>query len=464
MLSSFRLKIVLWHSLLVLITLLLFRILSVEVIRSSLYDDFDSSLRAEAEWIRGVLEAYKLRRLPDEDIQSDINARSSLSPRKEFIEIYQANGAEYFCSPNLGPDRLIGLVRDAFAEPVTVKEFRRRPLRLFGLKDAFHIIYVGYPLTDIEAAINEILYSSLLLIPITLIFVVMSGLFLVVRFVKPIRELNLYAEQLMHQPLDQELPKVTVRSKDEIGELIHRINEVIEKMRNSMRQVLSFSSLASHELRTPLAIVRNQVEEALHSEMPAEAQRENLASIYDEILRMKRIVDDLLSLGTMQAGTFKIRLERVAMQAMLDEFHEEASLLSREKNITVLLEPCAQIFIQADVMRIRQVLFNLLDNALKHTPENGCIRLKCDLQDGQVMLHFADTGSGIPSQALQRIFDPFYRRTLDGFSSHGAGLGLALVKWIVEAHHGSITVRSEIGKGTIFTIILPIDLSVMAVN
>ena len=80
------------------------------------------------------------------------------------------------------------------------------------------------------------------------------------------------------------------------------------------------------------------------------------------------------------------------------------------------------------------------------------------------MLHFADTGSGIPSQALQRIFDPFYRRTLDGFSSHGAGLGLALVKWIVEAHHGSITVRSEIGKGTIFTIILPIDLSVMPVN
>ncbi|GEM_PF-1328369 len=464
MLFSFRLKIVLWHSLLVLITLLLFRLVSVEVIRSSLYEDFDDSLRAEAEWIRGVLDAYKLRQLPDEDIQSDINARSSLSPRKEFIEIYQANGAEYFCSPNLGADRLIGLGRDAFSEPITVKEFRRRPLRLFGLKDASHVIYVGYPLTDIEAAINEILYSSLLLIPFTLLFVVISGLFLVVRFVKPIRELNLYAEQLIHQPLDQELPKVTVRTKDEIGELIHRINEVIEKMRNSMRQVLSFSSLASHELRTPLTIVRNQLEEALHSEMPAEKQRENLASIYDEVLRMKRIVDDLLSLGTMQAGTFKIKPERVAMQTMLDEFHEEARLLAREKNITVLLEPGAPIFIQADVMRIRQVLFNLLDNALKHTPENGRIRLKCDLQDGQVMLHFSDTGSGIPPQALQKVFDPFYRRTLDGFSSHGAGLGLALVKWIIEAHHGAIAVQSEIGKGTTFTITLPIVMSAMPLN
>lgn len=464
MFSSFRLKIVLWHSLLVLITLLLFRIVSVEVIRSSLYEDFDDSLRAEAEWIRGVLEAYKMRHLPDEDIKSDIDARSSLSPRKEFIEIYLANGAEYFCSPNLESDRLIRFGQNAFTAPVTVKEFRRRPLRLFGLQDASHVIYVGYPLTDIEAAINEILYSSLLLIPLTLIFVIMSGLFLVVRFVKPIRELNLYAEQLMHQPLDQELPKVTVRSKDEIGELIHRINEVIEKMRNSMRQVLSFSSLASHELRTPLAIVRNQVEEALRSEMPAEEQRENLVSIYDEILRMKRIVDDLLSLGTMQAGTFKIKLELVAMQALLDEFYEEACLLAREKNISVLLEPGVQIFIQADMMRIRQVLFNLLDNALKHTPANGCIRLKCDLQDGRVRLRFADTGSGIPPQAVQKIFDPFYRRTLDGFSSHGAGLGLALVKWIIEAHHGLVTVQSEIGKGTTFTITLPLDMSAMPAN
>jgi signal transduction histidine kinase len=132
-------------------------------------------------------------------------------------------------------------------------------------------------------------------------------------------------------------------------------------------------------------------------------------------------------------------------------------LLSRDKNITVRIEPVPQMFVQADGMRIRQVLFNLLDNALKHTPENGYIRLKCDLQDGQALLHFADTGSGIPPQVLSKIFDPFYRRTMDGFSSHGAGLGLALVKWIVAAHHGSIAVQSEIGKGTLFIITLPVE-------
>jgi signal transduction histidine kinase len=249
-----------------------------------------------------------------------------------------------------------------------------------------------------------------------------------------------------------------VSAKDEIGELIDRINEVIEKMRNSMRQVLSFSSLASHELRTPLTIMRNQVEEALHSGMPVEEQRRSLASIYDEILRMKRIVDDLLSLSTMQAGTFKIKLERAALQSMLKEFYEEASLLARDKNIAVVLEPGPPVFIQADVIRLRQVLFNLLDNALKHTIENGCIRLRHEVKDRQAVLYFSDTGSGIPPQILSRIFDPFYRRTLDGFSSHGAGLGLALVKLIVEAHHGSITVQSEMGKGTTFMMTLPADV------
>lgn len=455
MLSSFRLKIVFWHSLLVLMTLLLFRLVSVEVIRNSLYEDFDNSLRAEAEWVHGVLDAYKARNIPDEDIKSDIDARSSLSPRKEFIEIYMANGEEYFRSPQLETDRLAGLEQDYFNEPVTIKEFRGAPLRLFGVKDELYEIYVGYPLTDIEAAIHEILSSSLLLIPVTLLFVAVSGLFLVMRFVKPIKELNRYAQNLLHQPLDRELPKIVVSVKDEIGELVERINEVIEKMRNSMRQVLSFSSLASHELRTPLTIVRNQVEEALHSEMPAEEQRRSLASIYDEILRMKRIVDDLLSLSTMQAGTFKIRLERVALQNLLKEFHEEAGLLSRDKNIVVALEAGPPVFIRADVMRFRQVLFNLLDNALKHTSENGCIRLRHEIKDGQAVLHFSDTGSGIPPQILSRIFDPFYRSTMDGSSSHGAGLGLALVKLIVETHHGAISVQSEIGKGTTFVISLP---------
>jgi two-component system sensor histidine kinase ResE len=261
---------------------------------------------------------------------------------------------------------------------------------------------------------------------------------------------------LLHQPLDQELPKITVRTKDEIGGLVERINEVIEKMRNSMRQVLSFSSLASHELRTPLTIVRNQVEEALHSAMPADEQRRSLASIYDEILRMKRIVDDLLSLSTMQAGTFKIKLERTALPTMLEEFCEEAGLLSRDKNITVLLEPGPPVFIRTDVTRLRQVLFNLLDNALKHTAANGCIRLQYEVKDHHAVLRFSDTGSGIPPQILSKIFDPFYRSTMDGSSSHGAGLGLALVKLIVEAHHGAISVRSEIGKGTTFTIALPV--------
>ena len=456
MLSSFRLKIVLLYSAIVLTTLLLFRVASEQVIQRSLYEDLDNSLRGEVEWMRALLEVYRSRNLPDHEFRKEIDTRSILSPRKELIEIYDVKGQEYFRSPDLELDQLRPLGQTAWAVPVTVPNFRDRPLRLFAAKDSLYEIYVGYPLTDINAAIDEIASSFILLIPLTLLVLVGGGLILVARFMRPIKELNQYAAELVQQPLDRELPHMQVRTKDEMGALIVRLNEVVEKMRASMRQTLSFSSLASHELRTPLAIVRNQLESALRSGISASALRKTMASTYDEILRLHRIIDDLLSLGTMQAGTFKFEHKPVDFEPLLKEFHEEACLLAGEKNIAVVLEagPPATIF--ADVVRLRQMLFNLLDNAIKHTPAGGLIRLAHLVAGPEIILEFADSGAGIAPQQLPQIFDPFYRAHSNGTSPHGAGLGLALVRWIVEAHQGTIAVQSELNRGTIFTITFPL--------
>jgi signal transduction histidine kinase len=274
---------------------------------------------------------------------------------------------------------------------------------------------------------------------------------------QPLQELNRYADSLMRQPLDHDLPQIAVQTKDEFGHLIAKINEVSAKMRSSLRQVLSFSSLASHELRTPLSIIRNQLENALHPKISEEVLRKTVTSVYDEILRLHRIVDDLLSLSTMQAGTFKLERRRIGFHAVLEEFYEEAAILAKESNIAVVLERGPEAFINADVVRIRQMFFNLLDNAIKHTPENGCIRLHYASKEDEVIFRFTDTGTGIPPHQLSKIFDAFYRATTDGSGSHGAGLGLALVKWIVDAHGGAITVQSELDKGTTFIIKFPVD-------
>lgn len=455
MLSSFRLKIVLWYSVVVVSTLIVFRFASEKVIRDSLYADLDNSLRGEVEWMHTLLEAYQTRDLPDEEIRKEIDTRSILSPRKEFIEIYDVAGAEYFRSPDLERDELRPLGQEAFREPITIPKFRERPLRLFARKDSLHEIYVGYPLTDINSAIDQISSSFVLLIPIALLFLFAGGMFLVSRFMQPLQDLNRYADELLQQPLDEELPKIAVRTKDEMGALITRINEVIEKMRGSMRQTLSFSSLASHELRTPLAVMRNQLESALRPEVGVEALHQTVASTYDEILRLNRIVDDLLSLSTMQAGTLKLQTDPHDLRAVLREFYEEAQLLAGEKSITVVLEENAEARVLLDVLRIRQLLFNLLDNAIKHTPPHGKILLSCVCAGNEAVLRFTDTGAGIPAAQLAKIFDPFYRASSRG-TAQGAGLGLALVRWIVETHHGTISVQSELQHGTTFYIRLPL--------
>lgn len=455
MLSSFRLKIVLWYSVVVVSTLIAFRVASEKVIRDSLYADLDNSLRGEVEWMHTLLEAYKTKALPDDEIRKEIDTRSILSPRKEFIEIYDVAGAEYFRSSDLERDELRPLGQEAFLEPITIPKFRARPLRLIAAKDSLHEIYVGYPLTDIDGAIDQISSSFVLLIPIALLFLFAGGMFLVSRFMQPLQDLNRYAEELLQQPLDQELPKIVVRKRDELGALIARVTEVIEKMRSSMRHALGFSSLASHELRTPLAVMRNQLESALRPEVGTETLRQTVASTYDEMLRLNRIVDDLLSLSTMQAGTLKLQNEPHDLSAVLREFHEEAQLLAGEKNIAVVLEENAAARVMIDVLRIRQMLFNLLDNAIKHTPQQGKIVLRSAREGREAVLFFADTGAGIPGAQLAKIFDPFYRASSGG-SAQGAGLGLALVRWIVETHHGTIQVHSVLHEGTSFVIRLPL--------
>ncbi|HXG37323.1 MAG TPA: PAS domain S-box protein [Bacteroidota bacterium] len=244
-----------------------------------------------------------------------------------------------------------------------------------------------------------------------------------------------------------------------ISDLTQRINQVTDQLHHRVRQVLSFSSLASHELKTPLAILRNQLEQVMHPRTSPATLRKVLVSTYDEILRLNSTVGDLLNLGTILAGTFQMNRERVEFSSVLQDFYEEAVLLSREKEIAFVFQKRSKVFVELDLARFRQVLFNLLENSLHHTPPKGRITLSYATMDGSVVLDFADTGSGIPKDKLAKIFQPFVRASAFNASVEAAGLGLSLVIGIVEAHGGTIQVQSEEGKGTRFTIRLPLAVS-----
>ncbi len=240
-------------------------------------------------------------------------------------------------------------------------------------------------------------------------------------------------------------------------DLARDINDVVVNIRSTVQRMLSFASLASHELRTPLAVLRNELEGALDVNATPRRLRQTLVSTYDEILRLNKIVEQMLTLARMQAGTYSVEFKPVDLRALLRRIYDEALLLARQKDLSIVLRNSPEIIMQADESQLRQVFFNLLDNALKFTPTGGRIRMGSKTDGKTVTIEFSNTGPGIDPKKLEHLFEPFHPGGTPSRGRVGTGLGLALSKWIVEAHHGCIDVESMPPKGTVFRIQIPID-------
>jgi PAS domain S-box-containing protein len=240
-----------------------------------------------------------------------------------------------------------------------------------------------------------------------------------------------------------------------MDDLAARIDRVVGRMRAGMKQSLSFASLASHELRTPLTIIRHELEEVMRAKTPPGAMRKALFSVYDEILSLGGIIDSLISLSTLLSGTFRLDRKRLDFNTFVREIFESLVPITTQKGIRLTIECQEPIMVEFDPDRFRQVLFNLFDNAVKFSRDGGEITVGTLIQGDDMLLRFTDTGSGICPEDLPHIFEPFYQGGKSGGVPSGSGLGLALVRLIVEAHTGSIEVSSGPDKGTTFYIRVP---------
>ncbi len=238
--------------------------------------------------------------------------------------------------------------------------------------------------------------------------------------------------------------------------LAQEIGATLTLFEKQLRHVLTFSSLASHELRTPLSIIRAQLEHTLRTSTSVEAIRDSITSIYDDVLTLNHIIDDLLDLSQLIAGTLHIKTQQINVRSFLQDFYEEGGLLARSKDISLFFRLGPDIAISADPTKLRQVLFNILDNAIKNTPEKGKIHLSYYVESDYFMLQFDDNGIGIPEDSIAKIFEPFYKGS-DAHPRKSAGLGLTLVKALIEAHHGNLHIESKQGKGTTVRIQLPLQ-------
>ena len=262
-----------------------------------------------------------------------------------------------------------------------------------------------------------------------------------------------------HEPV-AETESVPVRGPHEVRELTRAFNDMIARVRSSQTSQRNFVANVSHELKTPLTSVQGFAQAILDGTASTRAEQKQAAEvIYNESGRMHRMVLDLLDLARLDAGTADLKMAPVDMRVLLDSISEKFSLQAEKAQVSLLLDvPPDLPTLIADGDRLAQVFTNLVDNALRHTSAGGQITLQAQANQTEMQIRVVDTGAGIPSTALHHIFERFYQAdsSRPGGEKHGAGLGLAIVHEIVAAHSGRITVRSQEGLGTTFTVHLPL--------
>lgn len=489
---SIRTKLTFWYAGWSAVTILGSGLIGYLVLRETLESNLDRSLRNEIKWVNdfieptarkiklkksAILELNRLKReatppdesgdedaTPEEREQVDamwnqIYQHTLLSPRRHFIQIVDRNGQLLYRSPSLGkqeiqyPDSLIPYGR---VNITTITGGDKKDLRLAVTQNDHVKIYVAYPLDPVNEVLDNLFASYRFLVPLTLLISVIGGWFLAHKSLKPVDTVTRAAREITAQNLNKRLTNSHV--DDEIGRLTEQFNDMIGRLQASFAQIQQFSADASHELRTPLTIMRGEIEVALRNTHLPKTGRDLLQSIHDELVRLSSIVDSLVTLVRSDSGRLVFNFEPVSLSLMVEELFEDARMLAKHKNIVVKLTRCDSVSIHGDATRLKQLFLNLIDNAVKYTPAHGRITMALERGDNSALVSVRDTGVGIHRKHQTKIFERFYR--VDGGKNGiptGSGLGLSIAKWIAEAHHGSIEVRSREKKGSTFIVSLPLS-------
>lgn len=344
-----------------------------------------------------------------------------------------------------------------------------RPIKLFavqlGLPQSVNRVVVGRFPNDPPRSHLDLVGPLVVAIPIVVLLAAVLG-GLLTRLVLAPTELSI--NQLINEveavtdgrSLHRRIATETGASSDALDRLTTTLNEMIGRLEHSFAALRRFTADASHELKTPLAVLRADVERALANDSNRAEQLVALEEALAETTRMSDLVESLLTLARADEGRFELDREPVDLQALARDVFETATLLAEPKGIAVEMAPPPALSVRGDAARLRQLFLNLITNAIKYTSANGEVELSLARTDGSVHFSVRDTGMGIAAADLSHVFDRFWRadhaRSRVGERS-GFGLGLAISQYIAHAHGGSLTVHSRLGRGSTFTVALPLE-------
>jgi len=462
---SIRFRLVMWYAgLLTGIFLLLCALLYLNL-RHFLENDLRESQARRARQIAQTLLAH-VQQTGESYVASQTKDWYEPEINGRFIRITRADGETIYLSgaPKDGsfdPRQVPALTPSAqpeFSRKLKLSNGKTLLIAALNFKSSGNPAYLvefGELLDPVETMLDHLFLQLALGLPIVVLIAAGGGYLLVRRALQPVEQITYKAERITQHNLSERLPEA--HTGDELERLSHSLNHMIARLDDAFQNSKRFVADASHELRTPLTILRGELENLNEDSRLTPEVRSQLGSVLEEIERLSRIVEQLFALSRLDAGEAQTEWAQFDLAELAKTTTEQMSLLAEDKGIALTCQAGQKVPVEGDRARLKQVVVNLLDNAIKYTPEKGAIQLRVRGVNGHAILEVADNGIGIPPDALPHVFERFYRvDQARAGDSESAGLGLSIVKSICTAHGAEVEVQSTVGKGSRFRIKLPL--------
>lgn len=458
-----RWRLTLWFALTMCGILVITGIVLHVLLKNDLYNQVDDDLRVYSAQVHGTLHLDEIPEPLDyEVVHSKLPDVNEFASPGIYIQLIDKSGVVQVKSDNLGEQELPvkpSLIEKGFNGNVTIETVSagdntdvRIMVSPLYLKDQTLLLEVAQSLNHVNAVMSQLKWALLISILLVLGLAVISGGIIIRRALAPVRRISRTA-QIIEASSDLNRRVNYKGPMDEIGQLAKTFDHMIEHLDRAFESQKHFVGDASHELRGPLTVFKGNLD-LLKRDLSQEDRQESLRSMGVETERMTKIVDDLLLLAEIESGHVE-QNQMVSLNEILEEGLNHGQRSAGNREISIGRQE--KLSIKGNTHRLRQLLINLVDNAVRYTPEGGDITLSLFRDGDYACLEVADTGIGIEPEHLENIFDRFYRADkARSRAKGGIGIGLAIVKRIAEQHGGTVTVVSEPGKGSTFTVKLKI--------
>jgi heavy metal sensor kinase len=420
-----------------------------------LYDEANELSQMLAQGLKGM-EGLK-------DFENGVTARTYYPIS---FRILDRDGSLFYVSKNFGE---IGYKdSDNVMSAVTKGKESLEEVKLPGRRRTFCIISIPMPregkpiyvvqvathLRFVRKSLSHFKGNMLAAFPIILVLGSLGGWILARRSLSPIGYIASKARSITSNNLDERL--ATRGTDDEMDDLIRTINEMIARLESSFKRISEFTADASHELKTPICALKGEAEVLLSKKRPLEEYQEGLAHFIDRFDQLNRMINDLILLSKFDSSQVELNMASLRLDLLVQDMGNLFRILAEQKGIDLQMGKGQEVTIMGDKVRLQQLFTNLIDNAIKYTPE-GSIRITVERDGENAVVQVVDTGIGIPREEQEKIFKRFYRVDKSrSKESGGVGLGLSIAEWIAHAHRGRIEVESELNQGSTFTVYFPL--------